>query len=256
MNNANPKQSFRRLDKSLRFQKIVETAAELFHKKGYRSTTLEDVAKRLGITKAAIYTYVPSKVKLLSMIYMQAFERILQDLHPILERNISPSDKLSHFIRHHIENILIPSVSMYHVFFSEDNQLPESDFREIRRQRRKYNDILERILEEGISKSVFSITDARLASYGIIGMCNWVYKWYDAGKKYYTPDQIADCFINLIQVGVLGIGDKEKHEVRGKSTSKAMKRGGKPVEAKDLSKMKSTAMELLKEIERLVSHTN
>ena len=33
---------FRGLDKSLRIQKITDTAAELFHRKGYRSTTLDD----------------------------------------------------------------------------------------------------------------------------------------------------------------------------------------------------------------------
>jgi len=61
---------FKALDKSLKIQKIIDTATELFHKKGYRSTTLHDVAEDLGITKAALYHYVSSKENLLSIIYI------------------------------------------------------------------------------------------------------------------------------------------------------------------------------------------
>ena len=43
------KQEFKSLDKSIRKQKIIDTAASLFHRKGYVSTTLDDVAKELGI---------------------------------------------------------------------------------------------------------------------------------------------------------------------------------------------------------------
>ena len=45
---------FRGLDKSLRKQKIIDTAAALFHQQGFASTTLDDVSKELGISKAAL----------------------------------------------------------------------------------------------------------------------------------------------------------------------------------------------------------
>ena len=70
---------FRGLDKSVKKQRIIDTAAALFHKKGYSSTSLDDVSKELGITKAAIYHYVENKDELLSIIYTQAFENIFRD---------------------------------------------------------------------------------------------------------------------------------------------------------------------------------
>jgi len=60
---------FKMLDKSVRRQKIIDTAADLFQKKGYSSTTLDDVAKELGVSKAAIYHYVSRKDELLSIIF-------------------------------------------------------------------------------------------------------------------------------------------------------------------------------------------
>ncbi|MCD6298246.1 MAG: TetR family transcriptional regulator, partial [Deltaproteobacteria bacterium] len=45
MQKPDSQNEFRTLDKSLRIQKIIDTAADLFHKKGYRSTSLDHVSK-------------------------------------------------------------------------------------------------------------------------------------------------------------------------------------------------------------------
>ena len=108
---------FRGLDKSLRIQKITDTAAELFHKKGYRSTTLDDVSKELGITKAALYHYVSSKEKLLSRIYIQALENIFRNTYKIAGKELPPDVRLRLIIQNHIKGIIIQSISMFSVFF-------------------------------------------------------------------------------------------------------------------------------------------
>ena len=43
---------------------ILETALELFYEKGYSRCTLVDIAKRIGLTKGAIYWHFKSKVDL------------------------------------------------------------------------------------------------------------------------------------------------------------------------------------------------
>jgi AcrR family transcriptional regulator len=44
--------------------RIVEAAREIFSKKGYHDTTMDDVAERLGVSKGALYQYFPSKEEL------------------------------------------------------------------------------------------------------------------------------------------------------------------------------------------------
>ncbi|MDZ7699742.1 MAG: TetR/AcrR family transcriptional regulator [Deltaproteobacteria bacterium] len=195
--------AFRGLDKSLRIQKIIDTAAEIFHKKGYRSTTLDDVARKLGITKAAIYHYVSSKEKLLSKIYIQALENIFRNTYEIAGRDLPPDKRLELIIRNHIESIIIKSISMFSVFFTEENQLPQKEFKKIQREKKKYTEIIEAIIEEGICQNLFRAVDPKLQAFAIIGMCNWVYKWYKPGPDAFTPAQIADHFVGLLQKGYL-----------------------------------------------------
>ncbi len=197
------KSDFKGLDKSLRIQKITDTAAELFHRKGYRSTTLDDVSKELGITKAALYHYVSSKEKLLSRIYIQALENIFRNTDKIAGKELPPDVRLRLIIQNHIKGIIIQSISMFSVFFTEENQLPEKEFRKIRREKRKYTRIVEEIIEEGISQGLFRKSDPKLQAFALIGMCNWVYKWYKPGPDSYTPEQIADYFVNLLERGYL-----------------------------------------------------
>jgi len=211
MSTRNAKSNFRELDKSLKIQKIIDTAAEIFHKKGYRSTTLDDVSRELGITKAALYHYVSSKEKLLSKIYIQALENIFKNTYKIAGQNLPPDMKLKLIIRNHIKSIIIDSISMFSVFFTEENQLPEEEVRKIRREKTKYNQIVEEIIEEGMSQGLFRRADPKLQAFAITGMCNWVYKWYKPGDSFFTSDQIADHFVSLLERGYL-LTDKQPIE--------------------------------------------
>ena len=197
------KPEFKSLDKSLRKQKIIDTAAVLFHRKGYASTTLDDVAGELGISKAALYHYVGSKDELLSIIYTQAFDNVLKDTYEISGTDLPPDEKLRVLIRNHINNIIIKDLSMFSVFFSEESQLPEKDFKKIREEKKKYTRIVEDIIAEGISKGMFKKADPTLQAYAILGMCNWIYKWYKPDQTNYMPEKIADHFIALLQQGYL-----------------------------------------------------
>lgn len=66
-------------------KKIVAKASALFMEKGFSATTMEDIAGQLGVTKAAIYQYYPSKVELFASV--AEFQR--QELAGLLERSFA-----------------------------------------------------------------------------------------------------------------------------------------------------------------------
>ncbi|HLE65109.1 MAG TPA: TetR/AcrR family transcriptional regulator [Candidatus Bathyarchaeia archaeon] len=61
--------------------RIVKAALRTFSEKGYHQTTMDDIAKRLGVSKGALYLYFPSKEELFRGCYEtapQAFSEILR----------------------------------------------------------------------------------------------------------------------------------------------------------------------------------
>lgn len=245
------KSDFKGLDKSLRIQKITDTAAELFHQKGYRSTTLDDVSKELGITKAALYHYVSSKEKLLSRIYILALESIFRNTDKIAGKELPPDVRLRLIIQNHIKGIIIQSISMFSVFFTEENQLPEKEFRKIQQEKKKYTRIVEEIIEEGISQGLFRKSDPKLQAFALIGMCNWVYKWYKPGPDSYTPEQIADYFVSLLERGYL------KSDMEGMPDVPESLEGGKEKTGSRMKKyqrLRAKCTELSKLIDEMEKH--
>ncbi|HSH68363.1 MAG TPA: TetR/AcrR family transcriptional regulator [Deferrisomatales bacterium] len=200
---------FKSLDKSVRKQAVIDTAVEVFHRKGYRAATLDDVAAELGVTRAALYHYVSSKENLLSTIYLQALESFFATVYEIGESDLSPPEKLRAFVRHNIKHVIIENLSMFGVFFSEEAQLPEEAAGRIREEKRKYTDVVEKILREGMEGGYFRRDDPRLRTYAILGMCNWTYKWYRPGKTPQSPDEIADQFIAMMEEGLCAPGEQD-----------------------------------------------
>jgi TetR/AcrR family transcriptional regulator, cholesterol catabolism regulator len=194
---------FKGLDRSVRLQKVIDAAAELFHKKGFKSATLDGLARELGLSKTALYHYLSSKEHLLSMVYGQAFEKIFERIHEISAMDVPPDEKLRLILQDHIKNITIKNAALFSVFFAEENQLPEEDFQKIRAEKRNYSRIIEDIIKDGIAKGSFRPADPRLQANAILGMCNWVYKWYRPNRSTYTPDQVANHFIALLETGYL-----------------------------------------------------
>jgi len=147
-----------------------------------------------------------------------------------------------------VRNIIIQPLSMMCVFFTEENQLPEKEFRKIQEEKNKYNHIVEKIIEEGISLGLFKKTDPKLQTFSILGMCNWVYKWYKPGHNLFTADQIAEHFVGLLERGYL------KGDTQGMTNivkpERAVKR--KPATKKEqYKKIKDQCMSLIKLIDEI-----
>jgi TetR/AcrR family transcriptional regulator, mexJK operon transcriptional repressor len=49
-------------------QRIIQSALEVFSQKGYSTTTMDEIADAVGLSKPAIYFYYPSKEKLFSAV--------------------------------------------------------------------------------------------------------------------------------------------------------------------------------------------
>ncbi|TCO62614.1 TetR/AcrR family transcriptional regulator [Actinocrispum wychmicini] len=62
-------------------ESLLAVAVKVFNERGYEATSMEDLSRRLGITKSAIYYHVPSKDELLRL----AVDRALDGLFAVAE---------------------------------------------------------------------------------------------------------------------------------------------------------------------------
>jgi len=84
-------------------QRILKTASELFSEFGFLGVSMEDIAKRLNITKAALYYHFRSKKEL----YLQVLEGSFQDLVKTINREVPKAKSSNEILSRLIKSYLI-----------------------------------------------------------------------------------------------------------------------------------------------------
>jgi len=181
---------------------IVTTAATLFAEKGFGSTSLDDIAEVLGVTKGALYYHIKNKEEILRLIYLSVLNVAEEPLRHIVESNLPSAEKLHKAIEHHIEVSADRSPAIT-VFYREHPHLTGPFAREIALRQKDYEHHFESIIEEGIATGAFKAgSDPKIIMFGILGMCHWISQWYQPSGRY-TPQQIATMFTGMVENGLL-----------------------------------------------------
>ena len=87
---------------------ILDAAESLFAAQGFSATTINHVARDVGIQGPAIYKHFANKRAL----YEEVLERLFTPFIDTLEECEQESDRQARIIRQHLKNILHPSRSV------------------------------------------------------------------------------------------------------------------------------------------------
>jgi len=180
---------------------ILQTAADLFRERGYRATTLDHIAARLGMSKASLYKSFHAKEEMLAVISRRTIETFTRELALVLRSNLAPEEKLRRVVRDHVR-FVIANRSFLTVFFSEEANLPARLARALAQQKDRYDKGIESLVVDGMKQGVFRDVPPRLVVFGLLGMLNWVYKWYNPRGRW-GAEEISSAFLSLVEGGLL-----------------------------------------------------
>lgn len=186
---------------------ILTAAAELFRARGYRATTLEELARRLGISKKTLYGHFRSKEDLLAAIFHRTMSLVEEGLASIRSSDLPAAEQLREVIRHQVRTVVAEQAFLT-VFFAEEASLPARLRRAIVRRKARYDHAVQAIVRRCGPLTVHP----RLVVFALLGMSNWTHRWYDPRREW-DADVIADAFIALIERGYLVTPDGSRRAV-------------------------------------------
>ena len=175
-----------------RREEILRSAQDLFHRQGYANTSLDDIARAVGIKREGVYYYFPNRTQILITIIKPLGLQLRDRVREILESDASPEEKICQTVENHLmrfENRFAESkITLRDDYFAEN----EDVLAEMQPIWDEYETLWVAIISEGQDKGAFDATlDPRLAHLGILGLCNWVARWYKPGSSIPVPDLIA-----------------------------------------------------------------
>ncbi|HNP89224.1 MAG: HTH-type transcriptional regulator AcrR [Microgenomates group bacterium ADurb.Bin219] len=111
-------------------KKILKTAGRLFSQRGYFGTSMEEVAKEVGVGKSALYYHFESKDALCKELMLESCEELKTKLKKAVKGNFTPFDVLFNIVKalldfrlKHPEIGLLTSVGL-----SKDEKMPIVQF--------------------------------------------------------------------------------------------------------------------------------
>jgi AcrR family transcriptional regulator len=187
---------------AMRRDAILIAAAELFDRQGYVNTSLDDVARAVGIKREALYYYYRNRSEILLAIIGPQAQALVDGLHEILEGPASAPDKLRLGIQNHLQRFDRYCLEM--TISLRDGLLETSE--EVRtvmaRTWKTYERMWIELIAQGQKQGEFRDADPKMVAFGVLGMCNWLARWYDP-KKGEPLDSIIETFFVLVGYGLV-----------------------------------------------------
>lgn len=182
--------------------RILDAAAALFLRYGYEGTTMNRVAREVGVSAPALYWHFDSKGDLAFSFVKASLEAIVTSVESQVTAD-DPVEQLEQFVRAYVtfqlergKNLPAEDTLYRHGFDQVLESLPEDDRTRLKGLQRQLYDFLGGVLESGADAGVFRFEDRSVVAQAIMTMSDYVFTWYRPGGRFDVFD-VADIYARI-----------------------------------------------------------
>ena len=185
-----------------RRDELLEIAAELFAEKGFKNTTVRDIADAAGILSGSLYHHFDSKESMVDELLQSFQSELFAAYDEILASEQPARAKIEAAVR-----LSFAAIDEHHaevaIFQNEADQLGRLErFSYLADRNKQSREVWMTLLREGISSGALRADlDLELA-YRFVRDTVWVaVRWYRPGGDL-THDQVADQYLTILLDGI------------------------------------------------------
>jgi AcrR family transcriptional regulator len=183
-----------------RREQIYRAASALFSERGYRATSIRDIARELDLQGGSLYAHISSKEDVLWEIIARVAESFSAAVRPIAEADGPAPERLRAMIHAHV-GVVVNELARAAVFFQDWRQLSEPRRSEVLALRDAYEALFRRTIADGVTNGELQTADPRQATMFVLTALNGIPGWFRSDGEL-TADDIADELANLVLDGL------------------------------------------------------
>jgi AcrR family transcriptional regulator len=181
----------RRLTGEQRRQQLVEVAASLFSERGYRSTTMDDVAEAAGVTKPLLYQHFDSKKALYLELVDEVAHRMLAAVAEATSKAESPRQKVEFSLNAYFI-LVVSDKASFQLLYDRDHGGDEELGRAVRQVQHALVTAIEPLIDAGLDDN-----HRRFLASGMVGMAEgasltWIESQQDAPPIASEQERLAE----------------------------------------------------------------
>lgn len=183
-----------------RLSEITDAAAQVFARRGYHGASTQDIADVLGMRQASLYYYFQSKEAALEAVCASGVEDYAKRALAISKSQVTSAEKVAALVFQHLAP-LAERLEYTLVFLRERRFLPQPARKRIRAIEVRYERLIERVIDEGVSSGEFrKDLDTRMAALALLGLGNSAALWF-AREPGASVERVARSYIDLLVRG-------------------------------------------------------
>jgi AcrR family transcriptional regulator len=178
---------------------MVRTAVHLFNRSGFHATSVEEIARELGLSKALLYHYFVDKTELLYECYLYALDCTLAAVSQAAKAGRTGREKFETYVRLQFETLAGSDGAAW--VLSDLSALAPQQRRHVRKQSRAIDQMLQEFLAEGVADGTIAGAEPKITEFFVIGALNWLPRWYKPDGTL-TGQELAEIFLRLVVEGL------------------------------------------------------
>jgi AcrR family transcriptional regulator len=162
-------------------QRVLSESTEIFSKRGFRATSMNEIAAAVGLSKPTLYHYFHSKEELLVRIYSNMLDESLEMARKTVAAADSPLAAIRDLIASRVA-YTCHNKALLKVCFEEEHELPPDLFAEVLQRRHAFENLFLTAVQEHLEQHPDVLIGMTPTVYvnTCLGAANWCYKWFRA----------------------------------------------------------------------------
>jgi len=179
-------------------QEILDKAAELFYLQGFKGTSLQTLAKAMGMEAPSLYNHITSKNELLELLLLPLAEKFCEGISAIHDSSLSALLKLEKLIALHVKLTVEHPYAMG-LMLREYIYLGDKTKAHYLQLRNTYEASFRSILLAGIEKGELKALDIDLMLFVLLSTLRSLYAWYLKNRDYNVGELEQQIQANLME---------------------------------------------------------
>lgn len=172
--------------------RVLSQSAEIFSRRGFRATSMNEIAAAVGLSKPTLYHYFRSKEELLVRLYSDVLDESLVMAQRTVAAATTPLDAIRDLIASRVA-YTCRHQALLKVCFEEEHELPAHLAEEVLDRRRAFENMFTDALQQHLDRNPGALLSGMTPKVYVnmcLGAVNWTYKWYraDGGS---TPEELG-----------------------------------------------------------------
>ncbi len=192
-------------------QRILQAAAKVFSRLGFRAATMDDIAVEVRATRGLVYYHFRSKAEIFYELHLAALNELVQRFHRRVDPAAGPLERLQQAIESHVEfacqRLTLARVTARVMEVQGARDFPRAFRDAIVARRDEYEALWRAVLEDGVRTGVFRPVDIPVAEKNMLGALNWLCFWYRPRGRL-SPSALARAMTDTMLFGLKNSGPR------------------------------------------------